>query len=123
MKKLVFFLIIAFCSTHCMADKLDESNNKKTIWCYAKYYVVSKEKGTMSVVYPWGTNAATDNEGNVLTFENEVAAICYMTLQGWRLVGTPLEGIHSGYNYSFVKEMTDAEATELLNQLKMNKKK
>ena len=28
MKKLVFFLIIAFCSTHCMADKLDENDNE-----------------------------------------------------------------------------------------------
>lgn len=96
------------------------------------YYVAvmvefdGKWKGTASIDYGYVTNGMglnkdldrmLDEDGNVLHFESKFAMINYMTLQGW----TYLSSIDDMYRTNtwayFAKEMTDAEANNLLPKL------
>lgn len=67
--------------------------------------------GFKDIVYPQDAN------GEEIKFNSQLAALNYMTLQGWHYYGE--EG-----NYLLLKkEVTKEEATELIENMKYSKKK
>lgn len=117
----IIFLLFALSASSIYAQKKpiteDYIGNKLVLHCRILYQTgimahrLEIDYGFKDIVYPQDAN------GEEIKFNSQLAALNYMTLQGWHYYGE--EG-----NYLLLKkEVTKEEATELIENMKYSKKK
>ncbi len=120
-KNLFLLLLLALLPLSTRAqDIIEQPTNKRVLFCKGQLGGAGsgfKTKYTLKLDYGMGEWVMVkDDEGKPLVFLERIAVINYMTLQGWSYV-SPISDIYTAGQFLFTKEVTEAEANEILKTL------
>lgn len=123
-KLLLLALTLVF-SLVLKAQSIKQIDGKKIYYIQVGLYSNGKNKDVAAVDYGYTKlknnkfeyEFLKDSNGEILHFFDKLSIVNYMTLQGWTYMdGT--DGLRRGLEFAtFAKELTDAEARELMSKM------
>ena len=126
MKKRGFLLALSLVfSLVLSAQSIKQIDGKKIYYIQIGLYSNGKNKDVAAVNYGYTQTKNNkfeyeflkDSNGDLLHFYDKLSIVNYMTLQGWTYMDST-DGLLRGSEFAtFAKEVTDAEAKELMSKM------